>query len=115
MKLLTNAGRESGSAAWRAARGEDGACRPPTAGTAGTTAAAPAAGQDCPPGATRYRWAKDEALLAAHSAAGWGVRVVGGAVRASGENPPGETAAQASALVFSTKYYKIDQVTKTIF
>lgn len=84
-------------------RGETGCregCRPPT-----TADAAPGAGSSAPsssggggsgdrgaaelPG-TRYRLAKDEGQRAAQQQ--WGARVCGGAVRASGENPPGESA-----------------------
>lgn len=81
------AGRESGAEEWRAARGETGTacaegCRPPAAGPA------------VDPG-TRYRLAKDEHLQGQLVQGGLR-RVCGGAVRASGENPPGETAVQAS-------------------
>jgi peptide-N4-(N-acetyl-beta-glucosaminyl)asparagine amidase len=65
-------GRQTGAAAWRAARGEGGA--------------APAEPAAAPP--TRYARALDTGATAP--------RVAGGAVRASGDNPPSEVAAAAT-------------------
>ena len=73
--------RTTGDAAWLAARGEDGSSvqRP-----AGAAVAVPLPG-------TRYRLSKDEGLAAAQPR-----RLCGGAVRASGENAPSETATAAA-------------------
>lgn len=77
--------RQTGDAAWLAARGEDGSG---VARASGGTGAGGAAAVK-PPG-TRYRLAKDEHLAAASPR-----RLCGGAVRASGENAPGEAAQRA--------------------
>lgn len=73
--------RTTGDAAWLAARGEDGSS---------VQRAKEAAGAVPPPG-TRYRLAKDEGLAAVQPR-----RLCGGAVRASGENAPSETATSAT-------------------
>ncbi|KAK9819776.1 hypothetical protein WJX72_002242 [[Myrmecia] bisecta] len=70
-------GRQTGSAAWRAVRGETG--------TSTGTCAVPALLTG-----TRFRLAKDD-----HQNAHEPRAVCGGAVRASGENAPSETAVQA--------------------
>lgn len=72
--------RTTGDAAWLAARGEDGSSVQRQAGAAAAV----------PPPGTRYRLAKDEGLGAAQPR-----RLCGGAVRASGENPPNELATAA--------------------
>lgn len=76
-------GRTTGDAAWLAQRGEDG-----SAGVGRRLQGAAAAA--VPPPGTRYRLARDEGLRAEQPQ-----RVCGGAVRASGENTPSETAACA--------------------
>lgn len=73
--------RTTGDAAWLAARGEDGSSMQRAKGAA---VAVPLPG-------TRYRLAKDEGLAAAQPR-----RLCGGAVRASGENAPSETATSAT-------------------
>jgi hypothetical protein len=83
--------RQTGDAAWLAARGEDGS-RVPGAGTADAAATVP------PPG-TRYRLANDEGLQAVHP-----LRLCGGAVRASGEHAPAELAAGAFDGQTATKW-----------
>lgn len=72
--------RQTGDAAWLAARGENGAARAAASGS-GIVAAG---------SGTRWRWARDEGLRGAHEG-----RVCGGAVRASGENTPSEVAEKA--------------------
>lgn len=63
-------GRQTGDAAWLAARGEDGATA--NADAAGATSKGSGS-------STRYRWARDEALQQQNLE-----RICGGAVRASG-------------------------------
>lgn len=75
--------RQTGDAAWLAARGEGG-------GAAAAHDGSDAAVADIPLPGTRYRLAKDQHLQAAHP-----TRLCGGAARASGENAPSETAAAA--------------------
>lgn len=86
-------GRQSGSRDWVASRGEDGGGQrsEPSGGRRSKPgdAEGSVAGEDDPRG-TRYRLAGDE-----HVAAAMPGRLTGGAVRASGENAPGETARNA--------------------
>lgn len=81
-------GRTTGDAAWLAARGEDG--QHGAAAMAEAPGSAPAAAAAAGASGTRYRLAKDEGLAAVQP-----LRLCGGAVRASGENAPGETARHA--------------------
>lgn len=83
-------GRTTGDAGWLAGRGEDGSAV--AAQKAQGAAAVP------PPG-TRYALARDEGLRAAQPR-----RLCGGAVCASGDNPPGETAARAFEGSPATKW-----------
>ncbi|GAB4817269.1 hypothetical protein N2152v2_004315 [Parachlorella kessleri] len=88
-EALALPGRTSGSEAWRAGRGEnDGKT------SAGSGGSKPAAQRSVELPGTHYQLARDEHLRAAQRQ--WGERVCGGAVRASGENPPSETAARVS-------------------
>lgn len=87
-ELATLPGRTTGDAAWLAARGEDG--RDGAAAQAVASGTVPAAAPTAGSGGTRYRLAKDQGLAEVQP-----LRLCGGAVRASGENAPGETARHA--------------------
>ncbi|KAL4427885.1 hypothetical protein ABPG75_001974 [Micractinium tetrahymenae] len=92
-ELAALPGRTTGDAAWLAARGEDG--RAGAAAQAAASGCAAASADEAAAAAadisgTRYRLAKDDGLAAAQP-----LRLCGGAVRASGEIAPGETARHA--------------------
>lgn len=85
-ELAALPGRTTGDAAWLAARGEDG--RDGAAAKAAASGSARGAAEEI--SGTRYCLAHDDALAAAQP-----LRLCGGAVRASGENAPSETARSA--------------------